>query len=169
MGYTSHVDTFAADNLPPKDQWPDLVFSLPELRYPARLNCAVELLDKMVDTGHGARPAVIGAEGTRTYAQLLDDANRIATVLRDDLGLVPGARVLVRGYNNATFAASWLGIVKAGGIVVATMPLLRAKELSEVIQKARISTAFCDSRLGEEMELAAQNCATLEKIVYTHD
>jgi 2-aminobenzoate-CoA ligase len=167
--YTAHVDTFAADNLPPKDQWPDLIFELPELQYPARVNCAVELLDKMVDAGFGARPAVIGSEGARTYAQLLDDANRIAGVLRHDLGLVAGARVLVRGYNNATFAASWLGIVKAGCIVVSTMPLLRAKELSEVIHKARISTAFCDSRLSAEMELAAQNSPMVEKIIYTHD
>ncbi|HEY7980180.1 MAG TPA: benzoate-CoA ligase family protein [Candidatus Eremiobacteraceae bacterium] len=168
MRYTAHVDSFAADNLPPKAQWPELIFSLPELQYPERLNCAAELLDKMVDAGHGARPAVIGSEGMRTYAQLLDEANRIAGVLRDDLGLVPGARVLVRGYNNATFAASWLGIVKAGCIVVATMPLLRAKELSEVIHKARISAALCDSRLRDEIDLAAQGCPMLEKIVYTH-
>ena len=167
--YTAHIDTFAADSLPPKDQWPELVFSLPELQYPPHLNCAVELLDKMVAAGNGARPAVIGADGTRTYAQLLDDANRIAGVLRDDLGLVPGARVLVRGYNNATFAASWLGIVKAGCIVVATMPLLRAKELSEVIHKAHIGAALCDRRLEAEMTVAARACSMLETIVYTHD
>ncbi|HKW44823.1 MAG TPA: benzoate-CoA ligase family protein [Candidatus Eremiobacteraceae bacterium] len=169
MGYTGHVDTFAADNLPPKDQWPELTFTLPELQYPARMNCAVELLDRMVERGFGSRTAVIGAEGVRTYAQLLDDADRIAGVLRDDLRLVPGARVLVRGYNNATYAASWLGIVKAGCIVVATMPLLRAKELSEVIQKARIGAALCDRRLEAELASAAQDCATLEHVVYTHD
>jgi 2-aminobenzoate-CoA ligase len=169
MRYTAHVDTFAADNLPPKAQWPELIFDLPELQYPARVNCAVELLDRMVASGNGARPAVTGADGVRTYAQLLDDANRIAGVLRDDLGLVPGARVLVRGFNNAAFAASWLGIVKAGCIVVATMPLLRAKELSEVIYKARVGAALCDRRLEAEMTGAAQACPMLEKIVYTHD
>jgi 2-aminobenzoate-CoA ligase len=123
----------------------------------------------MVSAGNGARPAVIGAEGTRTYAQLLEDANRIAGVLRDDLGLVPGERVLVRGYNNATFAACWLGIVKAGCIVVATMPLLRAKELSEVIHKARVGTALCDRRLEADLTAAAQACPMLKRIVYTHD
>ncbi|HEY5094458.1 MAG TPA: benzoate-CoA ligase family protein [Candidatus Eremiobacteraceae bacterium] len=167
--YTSHVDTFAADNLPPQELWPDLIFALPELQYPARMNCAVELLDKKVAGGSGASPAVIGADGERTYAQLLDDANRIAGVLRDDLGLVPGARVLVRGYNNATFAACWLGIVKAGCIVVATMPLLRSKELSEVIDKARVGAALCDRRLEAEMTVAARACPVLEKIIYTSD
>jgi len=167
--YTAHVDTFAADNLPPKDEWPDLIFTLPELQYPARLNSAVALLDNAVAAGNGARPAVIGADGARSYAQLLDDANRIAEVLRSQLGLVPGERVLVRGYNNATFAACWLGIVKAGCVVVATMPLLRAKELTEVIQKARVSAALCDKRLEAEMTIAAQACPMLEHIVITHD
>jgi 2-aminobenzoate-CoA ligase len=167
--YSAHVDTFAAENLPPENAWPELIFTLPELQYPARLNCAAALLDDAVAAGFGARPAVIGADGTRTYAQLLDDANRIAEVLRDELGLVPGARVLIRGYNNATFAASWLGIVKAGCIVVATMPLLRAKELTEVIQKARVSAALCDKRLEDEMTAAARGCPTLEHVVITHD
>ncbi len=169
MAATAHIDTFARDNLPPRAQWPDLVFDLPELQYPPRLNCAAELLDRMVAAGHGERPAlwapVDGKPVHCTYRQLLARANRIARALSEDLGLVPGNRVLLRGPNNPMMAACWLGIVKAGGIVVATMPLLRAKELTQIAVKARCSLALCDARLLEELELARPDCPDLKRIV----
>src|SRR5439155_15500096 len=97
---TAHVDTFARDHLPPRELWPEFIFELPELVYPDRMNCATELLDRAVDRGWGARTAIVAADGTRwTYAELLARANRIAHVLVDDLGLVPGNRVLLRGPN----------------------------------------------------------------------
>src|SRR5512147_2147994 len=138
MATTAHVDTFARDNLPPRDRWPDLVFDLPELRYPERLNCGVELLDKNAAGGGGDRVALRTPEGALTYRDLLALANRIARVLREDLGLVPGSRVLLRGPNNPMMAACWLATVKAGCIAVATMPLLRARELEQIAVKARI-------------------------------
>ncbi|MBK7136725.1 MAG: AMP-binding protein [Rhodocyclales bacterium] len=169
MAATAHIDTFARDNLPPRAQWPNLVFDLPELQYPPRLNCAAELLDQMVAAGHGERPAlwapVDGKPVQCTYRQLLARANRIARALSEDLGLVPGNRVLLRGPNNPMMAACWLGIVKAGGIVVATMPLLRAKELTQIAVKARCSLALCDARLLEELELARPDCPDLKRIV----
>ncbi len=169
MAASAHIDTFARDNLPPRAQWPDLVFELPELQYPPRLNCAAELLDRMVAAGHGERPALWAPVGGKpvqcTYRQLLARANRIARALSEDLGLVPGNRVLLRGPNNPMMAACWLGIVKAGGIVVATMPLLRAKELTQIAVKARCSLALCDARLLEELELARPDCPDLKRIV----
>ncbi|HLJ83496.1 MAG TPA: benzoate-CoA ligase family protein [Candidatus Eremiobacteraceae bacterium] len=168
-GRSAHVDRFAADNLPPMDQWPDFIFELPELRYPAQLNCAQSLIDGHIAAGRGERAAIVDAAGTRTYAQLSDDANRIAGVLRNDLGLAPGARVLIRGFNNAVFAASWLGVVKAGCIAVSTMPLLRSKELTEVIEKAQVGAAICDRRLAEEFDRAARACPTMQRVVYSHD
>ena len=169
MAASAHIDTFARNNLPPRAQWPDLVFDLPGLQYPPRLNCAAELLDRMVAAGHGERPAlwapVDGKPVHCTYRQLLARANRIARALGEDLGLVPGNRVLLRGPNNPMMAACWLGIVKAGGIVVATMPLLRAKELTQVAVKARCSLALCDARLLEELELARPDCPDLKRIV----
>ena len=162
-------DTFARDHLPPRSQWPELVFERPELQYPPRLNCAAELLDRMVAAGHGERPAlwapVDGRPVACTYRQLLARANRIARTLTEDLGLVPGNRVLLRGPNNPMMAACWLGIVKAGGIVVATMPLLRAKELTQIAVKARVGLALCDARLLEELELAKPDCPDLKRIV----
>lgn len=173
MSYTAHIDTFARDNLPPREQWPELVFTRPELQYPERLNCAAELLDKMVAAGHGERPAIwapVDGKPVRcTYRQLLAQANRIARALRENLGLVPGNRVLLRGPNNPMMAACWLGIVKAGGIVVATMPLLRAKELTQIAVKARCSLALCDARLLEELELARPDCPDLVRIVPFND
>jgi 2-aminobenzoate-CoA ligase len=169
MPHTAHLDTFARDNLPPRSQWPQLIFGRPELQYPERLNCAAELLDRMVAAGHGERPALWAPVDGRpvhcTYRQLLARANRIARALVEDLGLVPGNRVLLRGPNNPMMAACWLGIVKAGGIVVATMPLLRAKELTQIAVKARCSLALCDGRLLEEMELARPDCPDLRRIV----
>src|ERR1700752_4139474 len=119
--YTAHVDTFARDRLPSRDQWPELIFETPELRSPDHLNCAVELLDKAVAAGHGQRTAIHSPSATFTYAQLLALVHRIAPVLSDELALVPGSRVLLRGNNNPMMAACWLAVVKAGFIAVATM------------------------------------------------
>jgi len=166
VSYTAHIDTFGRDNLPPPEQWPELFFELPELQYPSRMNCAGELLDRALERGWGDRTAVVAAtDGARwSYAELAALANRIARVLVDDLGIVPGNRVLLRGPNNPMTAACWSAIIKAGAIAVATMPLLRAKELTDIIVKARVSHALCDARLLEELESARAHCPTLTSI-----
>jgi 2-aminobenzoate-CoA ligase len=167
VSYTSHVDTFARDNLPPRELWPEFIFELPELAYPERMNCATELLDRAVDRGWGPRIAIVAADGVRwTYAELLARANRIAQVLVDDLELVPGNRVLLRGPNNPMLAACWFAVIKAGGIAVATMPLLRAKELTDIATKAAITHALCDARLADELTAALPGCQTLARIAY---
>lgn len=166
MAQSAHSDSFARDNLPPRELWPELIFALPELRYPDRLNCVVELLDKTVAAGHGGRTAIRWPGGSWTYQQLLERVDRVAQVLVDDLDLKPGNRVLLRGPNNPMMAASWLAVVKAGLIAVATMPLLRAKELSQVIDKAQIGAALCDGRLREELERACGDLPILEQILY---
>ncbi len=166
MVASAHLDSFARDNLPPRAHWPDLVFTLPELRYPDRLNAAVELLDRVVEQGHGPRPCLLGGGMRWSYAELLERTNRIANVLVHDLGLVPGNRVLLRGYNGPMLAACWLAVLKAGGIAVTTMPLLRAGELHKIVDKARIGLALCDARLGAELETCAAAATVLERIVY---
>ena len=163
---SAHVDTFARDNLPPETDWPDFLFDLPELRYPDRLNCAVELLDRWIATGRGNRPCLISPSEYLTYAQLGDWVNRIANVLTRNLGLVPGNRVLLRGPNSPMMVAAWLAVVKAGGVAVATMPLLRAKEIAYPIAKAKIRFALCDNRLAEDLEKANKHQPGLERIVY---
>src|SRR3954463_1595768 len=169
MTYTAHLDTFARDNLPPRSQWPELRFDLPELQYPVRLNCATELLDKPVTRGYGHRVALRSPDGECTYTQLFTQANRLANVLVREMGVKPGNRVLLRGPNNPMMAACWFAVMKAGGVCVATMPLLRAKELTEVITKAEISHALCDKRLQEELDLALPNCPALTTIRYWYD
>src|SRR5689334_9023131 len=119
---SAHLDSFARDNLPPSAQWP--VLDPGPLAYPERLNCAAALLDARVAAGEGDRPAFYTPNEVVSYRQLLERANRMARVLTEDYGLVPGNRVLLRGANNPTFVAAWLAVAKAGGIVVATMPLL---------------------------------------------
>ena len=164
---TAHEDTFARDHLPPPEQWPVLDLSgVPHLAGRARINAAAEFLDEMCAAGHADRPALL-APGVRwTYAELTEHANRIAGVLRD-AGLVPGNRVLLRGYNSPLTFAAWFGVLKAGGIVVATMPLLRARELTAIIARAQVRFALCDARLTEEMDAAAVESPSLETtIVY---
>ena len=134
---TAHVDTFARDNLPPRAQWPDFRFELPELQYPARMNCVVELLDRWTAQGRGAAPCLISPNESLSYAQLAERVNRIANVLTRTLGLEPGHRVLLRGPNSPMMVAAYLAVIKAGGIVVATMPLLRAKEIAYPIGTCR--------------------------------
>lgn len=154
---TAHVDTFCRDLLPPPELWPDMDYSgLPELAYPERMNCAADLLDARVAEGDGDRIAFRFAGGTWTYRELLEKANRIAHVLVDDLGLIPGNRVLLRGFNNPMMAACWFAVLKAGGIVVATMPLLRVRELVYMIDKARIGLVLTDSRIRAEADQSAE-------------
>ena len=173
MAYTAHVDTFARDSLPPKSKWPELIFELPELQYPKRLNCAAELLDKMVADGRGERTVirtlVEGKACSCTYRQLLDRASRIARVLAEDMGLKPGNRVLLRAPNNPMMAACWFAVIKAGLVAVSTMPLLRATELKQIIDKAKIGVALCDLRLREDMELAQAGCPGMKQVLYFND
>jgi len=164
------VDSFARDRLPPPEQWPELVFDLPELRFADQLNCTAALLDARVAQGEGERLAIQG-EGVRwTYAELQAQVNCITNELVDGLGLVSGNRVLLRGANTPMLAACWLAVVKAGGIAVGSMPLLRAKELKQIVDKAQISHALCDARLAEELQLARADggAASLREVVLFH-
>jgi 2-aminobenzoate-CoA ligase len=163
---TAHIDTFARDNLPPTELQPDFLFDLPELQFPAQLNCAAALLDSHIAQGRGARACVRGPTEQWTYSDLQERANRIANVLVNEMGLVPGNRVLLHAPNTPMMVACWFGIVKAGGIVVATMPLLRAKELGPIQDIARISHALCDASLSVEMRAAAQNAPGLRQLCY---
>ena len=166
---SAHVDSFARDNLPPRELWPEFLFERPEFRYPVRLNCATELLDRMVSRGFGHRPVIRAPEGSCTYTELYAQANRIANVLVRDMGLMPGNRVLLRGPNNPMMAACWFAVMKAGGVCVATMPLLRAKELTDIISKAEITHALCDKRLEAELKLAQEACSSLKEVRYWYD
>jgi 2-aminobenzoate-CoA ligase len=161
---SAHVDTFCRDSLPPDGEWPDLRFTLPELRYPDRLNGAVELLDATADARGGGRPCLLWDGGAWSYADVVNASNQVAWVLADELGLVPGNRVLLRGPNNPWLIASWLGVIKAGGVAVTTMPLLRAGELSAVCEIARVGLALCDHRLTSE--LAPASAGGLQVISY---
>jgi 2-aminobenzoate-CoA ligase len=166
MAKSGHVDTFARDNLPPREQWPEFRFDLPDLQYPERLNCVTEWVDRWIMAGQGSRICMISPGETLTYAQFHERVNRIANVLTRDLGLVPGGRVLLRGPNNPMMVAAYFAVIKAGGVVVATMPLLRAKELSYPLAKAKIALALCDARLADEMENAKAQSADLKRVVY---
>lgn len=166
---SAHRDTFARDNLPPRDQWPDLIFTLPELQFPDQLNSVAELLDTWIEQGHGDAPALFGANGMLTYKQLQTQVDQVAHVLTHDMRLVPGNRVLLRGANSPMMAVCWLAIVKAGLIVVATMPLLREKELVDILTLAQISAAICDKQLAEALQAAQQRCPILEQVIYFND
>jgi 2-aminobenzoate-CoA ligase len=157
---SGHIDTFARDSLPPRELWPVMEYGgVPELDYPRRLNAAVELLDRMVEKGHGRRPCLRTDSAIWTYDDLLEKANRIANVLVRDLGLVPGHRVLLRAANTPMLVASWFAVLKAGGIAVATMPLLRTRELSQILNKAGPKLSICDSVLRFDLESACEKSA----------
>ncbi len=154
-GYSAHVDTFVRDHLPPLDLWPRMTWSgVPELSYPARLNCASQLLDVWIETGHGERIAFHHAGGVWTYRRLFETANRIAHVLVEELDLVPGGRVLLRAPNQPMLVACWFAVLKAGGVAVTTMPLLRPRELTEIIERAEVGLALTDTRVAEDLEAA---------------
>ena len=160
---SAHTDTFAADHLPAATLQPDFIFTLPSLDYPPRLNCAAALLDDKIAAGDGARLCVASPEERLSYAEFRNQVDRIAAVLVEDLGLAPGNRVLLRAPNNPMLAACWFAVVKAGGIVVATMPLLRAKELGVIVERAQVALALCDARLLDELKV--QTSPYLKRIV----
>jgi 2-aminobenzoate-CoA ligase len=152
---TAHVDTFVRDHLPPRDLRPNVDWSsLPELSYPDRLNAAAPLLDTWIERALGDRPALHHIDGTWSYRRLFDTANRVAAVLVDDLGLVPGGRVLLRAPNHPWLVACWFGVIKAGGVAVTTMPLLRVRELEAIIDQAQARLAITDARVAADLERA---------------
>lgn len=152
---TGHVDTFCADHAPPPGLWPVRDWTgIPELAYPDRMNCAAELLDSMIEAGRGDRIVFRFPGGHWTYTHLYETANRIANVLVQDFELVPGNRVLLRGPNNPMLAACWFAVLKAGGVVVCTMPLLREREIRWVADKSEIKLALTDTRFANECESA---------------
>lgn len=178
MERSAHTDTFPRDNLPPVASWPEFLLDNPDVAYAPRLNCAVELVDAAVARGQGGRAAIRWSTpdgpGQLSYLDLQRQINRVARVLTEDMGLVPGNRLLLRGPNNPGMAVAWLAAVKAGLVVVPTMPLLRATELRQIIEKARVAAALCDIRLKEELAFCcspghAQYCEGLDQVVYFND
>ncbi|MEO8808594.1 MAG: AMP-binding protein, partial [Burkholderiaceae bacterium] len=170
MANSAHIDTFARDHLPPLEQQPEFIFELPELQFPEALNCATELLDRHITQGHGDRPCVSAPGGPNwSYAELQLEANRIANVLVHHMGLVPGNRVLLRSANKPMLVACWFAVMKAGGIAVATMPMLRAKELVQITLKGEVTHALCDHALRVELEAAQLQAPRLAQTVYFGD
>ncbi len=163
LGPSAHTDTFTRDNLPPSDLWPELL--LDGFDYPELLNASVELTDAMVDKGFGDNTALIGNGRRRTYKELTDWTNRLAHVLAEDYGVVPGNRVLIRSANNPAMVACWLAATKVGAVVVNTMPMLRASELTKIVDKAQIKLALCDTAMMDELVSCAKTSEFLEKVV----
>ncbi|WP_420395189.1 AMP-binding protein [Nioella sp.] len=163
LGPTAHTDTFSREGLPPADQWPD--FLLDGFNYPDYLNAGWELTDSMVEKGFGDHTALIGNGRRRTYKELTDWTNRLAHVLVEDLGVKPGNRVLIRSANNPAMVAAWLAATKAGTVVVNTMPMLRAGELTKIVDKAEVQFALCDTRLMEDMIACAKTSKFLKSVV----
>src|SRR5712692_4535497 len=155
VSHSAHIDTFTRDNLPPLADWPEFLFTRQEVHYPASINCAAQLVDRHVSAGAGARRCLVIDTETWTYADLLARSNQIARVLVEDADLSPGNRVLLRGPNNPWLVAAWLGVVKAGGVAVTTMPLLRAGELRTVTDIAEVDLAICDHRFVADLDAAA--------------
>lgn len=163
LGPSAHSDTFARDKLPPKDMQPDYLLDL--FAYPDHINIGVELTDRIVEQGMGDRTALIGNGRQRTYKELSDWTNRLAHALVENYGVRPGNRVLIRSANNPAMVACWLAATKAGAVVVNTMPMLRAGELGQIVDKAEIKLALCDSRMMDEVVSCAKTSKYLETVV----
>ena len=163
LGPSAHVDTFARDHLPPEDSWPKFNYS--GFDYPERINVGVELTDRMVERGFGDKTALIGHGRLRTYKELSDWTNRLAHALTEDLGIVPGNRILIRSANNPAMVACWCAALKTGAVVINTVPSLRAADLTKAIDKAEVKLALCDTRLTDELVTAAKTSKFLKKVI----
>src|SRR3954470_919849 len=165
LGPSGHVDDFARRSLPPSEQWPDLLLDRPEFQYPEYLNAAVELTDRIVEKGWGDRIALIGNGRQRTYKELADWSNRLAHALVENYGVKSGNRVLIRSGNNPALVATWLAATKAGAVVVNTMPMLRAGELTKIVDKAEIALALTESRIAAELVACDKTSRFLKQVV----
>ena len=165
MSYSAQTDRFVHDRLPPPEQWPRLTYTLPELQLPGQVNLVQVLFESAAKRGLADRPLLRSPRRTLSYAQAQAEVARIAQVLVQDYGLVPGNRVLLRGGNSIGMALAWLAVVQAGAVAVATMPLLRAKELGDIIDKAQPMLAICDERLLDELQLARAQQPVLQTLV----
>ena len=163
LGASGHVDSFTRDHLPPPPEWP--AFNASTTNYPERLNVGYELTDRMVERGFGDKVALIGNGRRRTYKELTDWTNRLAHALRETYGVQPGHRVLIRSGNNPAMVACWLAATKAGAVVVNTMPMLRQPELTQIVDKAEIGLALCDTRIMDELTACAKGNAFLNKVI----
>jgi 2-aminobenzoate-CoA ligase len=161
---SAHFDTFVRDRLPPPEAQPEFLFDLPELQYPERLNAAVEL----IDGGDPDALAVINEAGRWTYGEMRDLSDRIARLLVEQEDLLPGDRVLLRGPNGAMLFACWLAVLKAGGIVVATMPLLRSGEVAAIVERARVHHAIVDERCLGDFMTAADETGLIRSLLTYH-
>ena len=162
---SAQVDRFVHDRLPPRAQWPQLRYDLAELQFPPQVNLVAQLLDGAADKGWADRPMLRSPTRTLSYAQAGEEVSRLCRLLVEDLGVVPGNRVLLRGGNSIAMALAWLAVVKTGAIAVATMPLLRARELGDIIDKAQPALALCDAKLLQELELARGERPGLKTVV----
>ncbi len=170
MAFSGHVDRFAEEHLPPAESMPEFLFDLPDLHYSDKLNAAQWLLDRHVHEGNGARRCIVAPGGIDwTYQDLYETSNRIAGVLVEDLGVVPGARVLLRGANSPMLAACWFAVLKAGAVAVTTMPLYRANELRHMIEKAKVTVALCDARLSDELGMACSGNVDIATVHFRSD
>jgi 2-aminobenzoate-CoA ligase len=165
LGPSGHVDDFSRRNLPPFSQWPELILDRVEFQYPEYLNAGVELTDRLVEKGLGDNIALIGNGRQRTYKELADWSNRLAHALVENYGVKPGNRVLIRSGNNPALVAAWLAATKAGAVVVNTMPMLRAGELTKIIDKAEVALALTDSRIADELVACAKTSRFLKQVV----
>ena len=163
---SAHLDTFCRDRLPPLDQWPEFRFDLPELAYPERLNCAAELLDATAARDGADRPCLLSPTETWTYGETVRRTNQLARVLTEDFGLRPGNRVMLRGPNTPWLAAAWLAVIKAGGVAVTTMALLRPREIATIVGLTEPSLALCDHRFAADLAAGAPG---LTAIMYGGD
>ena len=166
MGKT--IDTFARENLPAIELWPEIDLTHSAYHYPDRFNCVTRFLDQWIERGEGHRTALVTPNDRWTYDHLYQQVNRIAHVLVEDYALVPGNRVLLRSANNPMMLAAYLAVIRVGGIAVGTMPLLRSTELSDILNKARITHALCDWRLRDELEVCRDHAPDLTTIGYFH-
>jgi len=158
---SAHLDTFCRDRLPPLDQWPVFRFDLPELNYPERLNCAAELLDATAARDGADRPCLLSPTETWTYGETVRRTNQLARVLTEDFGLRPGNRVMLRGPNSPWLAAAWLAVIKAGGVAVTTMALLRPREIATIVGLTEPSLALCDHRFAADLAAGAPRLTAL--------
>jgi len=149
---TAHVDRYVLDNLPAPEHLPELVYGRPEICYPDRLNCIQELLICHGENGRHGQIAIKSPDQQWTYQELIDRASRVAEALTEDLSFIPGNRVLLHGYNSPMTIAIWCGVLMAGGIVVATMPMLRSMEIIKVCDKAKVNFIMSDVRMMDEIK-----------------
>jgi fatty-acyl-CoA synthase len=116
------------------------------------------------------KPALVFFDQVLSYAELLQQAERLAATLHR-LGVRKGDRVLLNLQNSPQWVVAHFAILRANAVVVPVNPMNRAEELKHYITNPDVKVAITAADLAAELVKASDQLAPEERLtqlIVTH-